>query len=172
MCIRDSTVTSLFWFEGSNGFYPQGGLVQGADGNFYGTTTEGGAYGDGTIYGMITNGTVTSIFSFEGTNGSYPSAALIQASDGNFYCTTTEGGAGYDGLYWSGNGTVFRLSGAFTQEAPLIVTQPASQMVHVGGTAAFSVTASSSTPLSYFWQRNGANIAGATLSLYLSLIHI
>jgi uncharacterized repeat protein (TIGR03803 family) len=162
----NGTVTSLFSFEGSNGFYPQGGLVQGADGNFYGTTTEGGTYGDGTVFSMTTNGTVTSLFSFEGANGSYPGAALIQGSDGNFYGTATYGGAGYDGPYWSGNGVVFRLAGAFTPEAPLIVIQPASQTVHVGGTAVFSVTAASSTPLSYFWQRNGTNIAGATLSSY------
>ena len=84
-------------------------LVQGADGNFYGTTTEGGTNGDGAVFSLTTNGTLTTLFSFEGTNGSFPSATLIQGGDGNFYGTTTYGGVGYDGLYSSGNGTVFRL---------------------------------------------------------------
>jgi uncharacterized repeat protein (TIGR03803 family) len=164
----NGTLTSLFSFEGTNGSYPQAALVQGADGNFYGTTTEGGTYGDGTVFSMTTNGAVTSLFSFEGANGSYPAAALIQGSDGNFYGTTTYGGVGYDGLYWSGNGAVFRLAGSFPPEAPMIVTQPANQAVHSGGTADFSVNAASSTPLSYLWQRNGTNIAGATLSSYVT----
>jgi uncharacterized repeat protein (TIGR03803 family) len=162
----NGTVSTLFSFNGSNGFYPSAALIQASDGNFYGTTTQGGAFGDGTVFSMSTNGTVTTLFSFDGANGSYPSAPVIQASDGNFYGTATYGGHGYDGLYSSGNGVVFRLVGSFPPVAPLIVTQPANQTVHDGGTATFSVTAASSTPLSYLWQRNGANIAGATLSIY------
>ncbi len=46
--------------------------------------------------------------------------------------------------------------------APLIVSQPASQTVAVGGSAAFSVTATGTAPLSYQWRFNGTNIAGAT----------
>jgi uncharacterized repeat protein (TIGR03803 family) len=162
----NSVFTNLYSFQSAGGSYPRGGLAQGADGNFYGATTEGGTYGEGTVFGMDTDGAVTSLFSFEGANGSYPSAALIQGRDGNFYGTATYGGVGYDGLSASGNGTVFRLAVAFTPGAPLIVTQPASQTTHVGGTASFSVTAASSTPLSYLWQRDGTNIAGATLSTY------
>jgi uncharacterized repeat protein (TIGR03803 family) len=162
----NGTLNTLASFEGSNGFYPQGGLVQGADGNFYGTTTQGGTYGDGTVFSVTTNGTVTSLFSFEGFNGSYPAATLILGGDGNFYGTTTYGGVDYYGLNWSGNGVVFRLASGFAPAAPVIVTQPANQTVHAGGTAAFSVSVASSAPLSYNWQRNGTNIPGATLPMY------
>ncbi len=164
----DGTLTSLYSFQGSNGFYPHGGLLQGADGRFYGTTTQGGTHGDGTVFSITTNGTVTSLFSFNGVNGSYPNSALIQASDGNFYGTANFGGAGYDGLYWSGNGSVFRVATAFVPQPPLVVTQPASQTVSAGGTATFSVTAAGSTPLKYFWQRNGTNIAGANFPSYMT----
>jgi uncharacterized delta-60 repeat protein/uncharacterized repeat protein (TIGR02543 family) len=50
--------------------------------------------------------------------------------------------------------------------SPVIVSQPASQTVGVGGTATFSVKAYGTPPLSYCWQRNGLPIAGATESTY------
>jgi hypothetical protein len=46
--------------------------------------------------------------------------------------------------------------------APSIITQPAGLAVNAGATAAFSVTAAGTTPLSYQWRYNGTNIAGAT----------
>lgn len=46
--------------------------------------------------------------------------------------------------------------------APMIVTEPTNQTVAVGGTAAFSVTATGSAPLSYQWSSNGVSISGAT----------
>jgi hypothetical protein len=55
---------------------------------------------------------------------------------------------------------------ANTLSAPVITTQPNSATVSVGQAATFSVAASGSSPLSYQWQRNGANISGATLSSY------
>ena len=55
------------------------------------------------------------------------------------------------------------------QVAPSITTQPASQGVTVGQTATFSVTATGTAPLSYQWQKNGANIAGATTASYTTL---
>ena len=145
----------------------QAGLVQGTDGNFYGTTESGGTYGNGTVFRTSSNGTsLTNLFSFAGTNGAAPQAALVQGSDGNLYGTTTYGGNGYDGYFESGNGTVFRLVGATITGPPLIVTQPVSQTVGVGSAATFCVTAEGSPPLEYFWRRNGANIAGATTNCY------
>jgi hypothetical protein len=49
---------------------------------------------------------------------------------------------------------------------PTITTQPANQMVTVGQTATFSVTATGTAPLTYQWQKNGANISGATAASY------
>ena len=49
---------------------------------------------------------------------------------------------------------------------PLITTQPVSQTVGVGQTATFVVAATGAAPLSYQWQKNGVNIAGATAASY------
>ena len=109
--------TLLHSFGGVDGRYPQAALVEGNDGNFYGTTSEGGAGyngtpGDGTIFRLARDGTFTSLFSFNGTNGRSPTANLIQGRDGNFYGTTSEGGADYKRPTSPGHGTVFRLSPA------------------------------------------------------------
>src|SRR5689334_5443837 len=50
--------------------------------------------------------------------------------------------------------------------APYINTQPANQTVSVGQTATFSVGAAGTLPLNYQWQKNGADIPGATSSSY------
>ena len=50
--------------------------------------------------------------------------------------------------------------------APTITTQPANQTVTAGQTATFSVIASGTAPLTYQWQKNAANITGATASSY------
>jgi uncharacterized repeat protein (TIGR03803 family) len=96
--------------SGSEGFYPAGPLVQGSDGNFYGTTYYGGEYGSGTVFMMTPGGAVTTLYSFtSGSDGGGPKAGLLLGSDGNFYGTTCGGGA-------SNEGTVFRVtsSGSLT----------------------------------------------------------
>jgi O-glycosyl hydrolase len=50
--------------------------------------------------------------------------------------------------------------------APTITTQPANQTVTAGQTATFSAVAAGTAPLSYQWQKNGANISGATSANY------
>jgi uncharacterized repeat protein (TIGR03803 family) len=105
------TFTTLYSFTGgADGSAPYGALVQGANGNFYGTTIGGGASGAGTIFQITPAGALTSLYSFTaGADAGYPSAALIQATDGNLYGTTH--------LYGSGGwGTVFSysLAGTFT----------------------------------------------------------
>lgn len=62
--------------------------MQGADGNFYGTTGEGGTANLGTIFEMTPAGTLTTLQSFSGTNGSAPNG-LVLGTDGKFYATTT-----------------------------------------------------------------------------------
>ena len=157
--------TTLAVFGYDTGTDPAAGLVLGADGNFYGTTESGGVYpGVGTVFQMTPAGVLTTLFSFANTNGDSPQAALVQGPDGNFYGTTSAGGAGYDGNSASGDGVIFRVMGP--QTPPVIVTQPASLVVPVGGTASFSVSAAGSAPRAYSWERSGTAIAGATNSSY------
>ena len=84
---------------------PVAELVEGGDGNFYGTTFWGGTNGgNGTIFRISTNGILTSLHSFRGgIDGANPQAGLAQGRDGNFYGTTFYGGMG-------SNGTVFKIS--------------------------------------------------------------
>jgi uncharacterized repeat protein (TIGR03803 family) len=102
-------LTTLFCFNNTNGASPYGGLVQGANGNFYGTTQAGGSNGVGTIFVVTTNGLLTSLVSFNTTDGANPQAGLVQGGDGNFYGTAYFGGG-------TNAGTVFRLipAGGFT----------------------------------------------------------
>jgi uncharacterized repeat protein (TIGR03803 family) len=91
-------------------------LIQGTDGNFYGTTSEGGAhfckmrkrnYGCGTVFKITPRGRLTTLYSFcpQGgkicMDGAAPYAGLIQATDGNFYGTTAHGGANNDGTVFT-----------------------------------------------------------------------
>jgi uncharacterized repeat protein (TIGR03803 family) len=90
--------------NGRSGIGPMGRLIQGSDGNFYGTTSAGGMVGDnGTVFRITPGGVFTSLFSFSGANGSGPAAGLVRGNDGNYYGTTQFGGT-------SDNGTVFRIT--------------------------------------------------------------
>ena len=106
----NGNLSVLATFKGTNGSQPLAPLTLGSDGNFYGTTSQGGANSLGTVFKVTTNGTLTSLVSFGGTNGCTPAyGALIQAGDGNFYGTTLYGGSNYSGGVFTGNGTVFRV---------------------------------------------------------------
>ena len=63
-------------------------LVQGSDGNFYGTSDSGGASDVGTVFKMTPAGALTTLVSFNRTNGMSPYAGLVVGSDGNFYGTS------------------------------------------------------------------------------------
>ncbi len=99
------TLTTLHSFAGSpnEGGNPYGGMVQAANGDFYGTTEEGGVDNYGTVFKITPGGTLTTLHSFDVADGMSPYAGLVQASNGNFYGTTEEGGAG-------GCGTVFEIT--------------------------------------------------------------
>jgi uncharacterized protein (TIGR03437 family) len=96
-------LTTLHVFNLADGADPVGGLVQGSDGAFYGTTGIGGANGAGTVFKITPAGTFTSLHSFAGADGGIPWGTLVQGSDGNFYGTTTVGGA-------FSQGTVFKIT--------------------------------------------------------------
>src|SRR5437867_1394120 len=109
------TLTTLHYFTCSSteGCQPQAGLIQASDGNFYGTTSAGGAAGGGTVFNMDGSGALATLHSFVcGTDGCRPFAGLIQAGDGTFYGTTLRGGTapGPSG----GDGTVFKMDAAGT----------------------------------------------------------
>jgi uncharacterized repeat protein (TIGR03803 family) len=101
-------LTTLVTFNGTNGSYPEAPLIQGNDGNFYGTTCAGGTNGDGTVFGIKTNGVFTCLASFAVTNGAQAIAGLVQGTDGNFYGTTISGGNSPRQSY--GYGTVFKMT--------------------------------------------------------------
>ena len=122
-------VTTLYSFctgpTCADGSAPVAGLVQGKDGNFYGTTKQGGVAsncpgsggpsGCGTVFKITPSGVLTTLYSFcqraNCSDSAYPEGALIQATDGNLYGTTFSGP-------WCGTpcGTVFRITpgGTFT----------------------------------------------------------
>ena len=108
VCAQAQTVTILANFNGENGYSPNA-VVQGTDGNFYGTTSEGGANNYGTVFKVTPAGVLTTIYSFcsqsNCADGSYPSGGLIQATDGNFYGVTDRGGI-------NGDGTVYKITSA------------------------------------------------------------
>lgn len=105
------TLTMLYSFcsqpNCTDGENPYGVLMQGSDGNFYGTTTGGGEYGNGTVFRLTPGGTLSTLYSFCAQpgcrDGSVPQGGLVQATDRNFYGTTAVGGD-------YGNGTVFRIT--------------------------------------------------------------
>jgi len=110
------TLTTLHSFAGgSDGLYPYAALIQGTDGNFYGTTSSGGnSSNSGIIFKMTTAGATTNLHSFSGSDGKIPYGGLVQDTNGTFFGTTTQGGA-------YGYGTIFSLStglGAFVKTVP------------------------------------------------------
>jgi len=103
----------------SDGTSP-GGPIQGLDGNFYGTTYDGGiydsacsTYGCGTIYKITPTGTLTTLYHFcsksNCSDGTFP-VTLILGNDGNFYGVTRGGGASNNDNCKSGCGTLFKLT--------------------------------------------------------------
>ena len=94
-----------------DGKWPGTGLVQATNGNFYGTTSQGGANNYGTVFEITPEGTLTTLHSFNGADGA-GGGALIQASNGNLYGTTSNGGANGACPTGPGCGTVFQITAA------------------------------------------------------------
>jgi len=119
---HSGTLTTLYSFcskiNCTDGEVPYAGVVQGTDGNFYGTTNKGGVKKEGTVFKITPSGKLTTLYSFcsqtSCTDGANPYGGLIQATNGTFYGTTELGGA-------NGDGTVFRLSVGLS---PFVETLP------------------------------------------------
>jgi uncharacterized repeat protein (TIGR03803 family) len=110
------TFTSLASFNGTDGAEPQYmSLVQGTDGNYYGTTLPGGSNyggsnsGEGTVFKLTPGGTLTALYSFcvagypPCPDGAGPWGSLVLGLDGNFYGTTVGGG-------YEDGGTIFKIT--------------------------------------------------------------
>jgi uncharacterized repeat protein (TIGR03803 family) len=113
------TLTTLYSFCAqtgcTDGEEPWAGLIQATDGNFYGTTRDGGANGNlGTVFKITPAGTLTTLHSFRGTDGFQLQAGVMQGTDGNLYGTTLGGGA-------FGGGTIFQLSWGI---GPFVTARP------------------------------------------------
>jgi uncharacterized protein (TIGR03437 family) len=106
-------LTVLYAFSGQgDGSFPAAPLIQGSDGNLYGTTSAGGTYGDGTVFKMDVSGNLTVLHSFSGADGNGPVAALTQASDGNLYGTTAWAGSSCATCSPGSGGEAFRIDTA------------------------------------------------------------
>jgi len=106
----EAQFTTLHVFNGSpDGATPGGGLIRGADGNFYGSTQSGGTADLGTIYRITPAGVTTILHSFLGPEGADPFGELVRGTDGNFYGTTALGGSAQP---FNGPGVIFRMTPA------------------------------------------------------------
>jgi uncharacterized repeat protein (TIGR03803 family) len=101
------TTLHAFGSQTADGVFPYAGLIQASDGNFYGTTYQGGANAQGAIFEITSGGTLTTLYSFcsvgDCDDGQWPFAGLVQASNGSFYGTAAVGGAYNDGTVFSLN---------------------------------------------------------------------
>jgi uncharacterized repeat protein (TIGR03803 family) len=135
--------TTLYSFTGGNdGGNPYVGLIQGTDGHLYGTTASGGTNNEGAVFALNPDGTdFITLYNFTGgSDGLSPQGGLFQGTDGRLYGSAQNGGI-------TTFGTLFAIS---------------SQVVLAGTNATVTVAATGTAPLSYQWQFNGADIAGAT----------
>ena len=134
------TILHHFLLTGGDGNHPYGALIRATDGNYYGTTYQGGVHALGIIYKISAGGTLTNLHDFNYSEGDYPLAGLIQATDGNFYGTASGGGT-YN------RGTVFKMTPGGVTTA---------QYSFAGGSA------SGSTPVASLIQATDGNLYGTT----------
>src|SRR5438309_839272 len=98
------TVLHSFGANFGDGTFPGAGLLLATDGNYYGSTSDGGAYGDGTLFNTSTSGTYTILYSFNNTanlSQMSPLAPPVQATNGILYGVTEFGGPSNDGTVYS-----------------------------------------------------------------------
>jgi uncharacterized repeat protein (TIGR03803 family) len=103
LSLRTDRLTILHNFNERNGAFPFAKLTPGPSGNFYGTTTGGGARKRGTVFRITPGGRLTTIRSFGSREGSRPYGSVALDGDGNLYGTNYLGGA-------QDRGTIFKLA--------------------------------------------------------------
>ncbi len=129
-------VTTLATFDGSNGSYPESGVLEDSQGDLFGTTSNGGPESDGSVFELAAlSSTITTLATFNGTNGTAPDGSvdgdLLEDNPGRFFGTTLDGGPDFDG-------TVFELSSPTLEPvivmsaSPTISTTPLPAAVTLG----------------------------------------
>ena len=107
----------------SDGIDPTAGVIQGTDGNFFGTTQLGGPDGWGNVYRLTAKGKLSSVYGVNDTDGASIAAGVVQASNGLLYGGSTEGGSSSCS---EGCGVIFDASPKYKQAAIRpAVTNPA-----------------------------------------------
>jgi uncharacterized repeat protein (TIGR03803 family) len=124
--------TPLYTFTqtAADGGTPWAGLLQATNGSFYGTTSQGGSNGYGSVFRLTSTGAFTELYGFTRIHGSLytnaeggnPTAPLVQGTNGNFYGTGPEGGT-------NGDGAIFEITaaGALTRLLSFSSNAPAGQ---------------------------------------------
>jgi uncharacterized repeat protein (TIGR03803 family) len=130
-------LTTLFSFDSVRGTSPDASLIQGKDGNFYGSARFGGLYDHGVIFKMNSTGRLTVLHNFcpvaGCADGSSPNTALVQGSDGNFYGVASDGGNSYGTLFKmtpAGTFTVLHTFDPTTGWTPITLTQPTNGILY------------------------------------------
>jgi uncharacterized repeat protein (TIGR03803 family) len=95
-------ITLLHSFDGTHGAEAYAPLMQASDGNFYGSTVNGGQYGNGVVFEMSPAGAFTDLHDFDpNSEGGEPFSALVEGTNGFLYGTTVDGGSFNDGTIYS-----------------------------------------------------------------------
>ncbi len=137
-------MTTLHDFNLNDGSSPVAGLIQGVDGQFYGTTAYGGTgncspfNGCGTIFSITNSGVLTTLHDFDGSDGEEPYGPMVQAMDKSLYGTALAGGV-RQGV---GNGTIFKIapSGKLTTIQLVDGRSPAGQLVQATDGSLYGTT--------------------------------
>lgn len=112
--ISSNTLIKKIDFDGTNGSYPYGALIQATNGKLYGTTYQGGIDDFGTLFEYnITTSTLTVRNEFNGIDGAYVSGGVVQRSNGKLYGLTESGGFDDFGVLYEYDPATFSYSVKF-----------------------------------------------------------
>jgi uncharacterized repeat protein (TIGR03803 family) len=137
--------TALYSFSGLDGDTPESGVAQTTNGVFYGTTTYGGAYSQGSVYQISADGTFTNLYSLTaGADGFQPWPGVTLGTNGFLYGTA--GGGNYYSQYSIYAGVIYRMTtngaytGLHTLAFPAEGALPGPLVKSSGGSAFFGMT--------------------------------